>query len=71
LFIRSIVIRKVFKFGLFLLDMKYKRGQVSHEVAWLIIGLALLAVAIAWIVIAKNGGFSQISNFLNQMRFGR
>ncbi len=51
--------------------MKYKRGQVSAEVTWLILGLALLAIAIMIIVLAKKGSFSQIGDFLNNMRFGR
>jgi len=51
--------------------MKDKRGQVSHEVIWLLIGVAIMVIAIIGIVLLKTGAFSQIANFLNQLRFGR
>jgi uncharacterized protein (UPF0333 family) len=51
--------------------MEHKRGQVSAELTWLIIGIALVVIAIIAIVLIKTGATSQISNFLNQMRFGR
>ena len=52
--------------------MKFiKKGVVSSEVTWWIIGLILLAIVIAGIIIIKVGGFNLMDKIGTILRFGK
>ena len=48
-----------------------KKGVVSSEVTWWIIGLALLVVVVAGLIILKVSGFNLIEKLSSILRFGR
>ena len=51
--------------------MRFKKGMVWNEIGWWIIGLAVLAMVVVAIILAKNRGISLLEELKNMMRFGK
>ncbi|MFA5084686.1 MAG: hypothetical protein WC475_04925 [Candidatus Paceibacterota bacterium] len=51
--------------------MKSKKGLVWHEIGWWVIGLAILAMVIISVLLAKQRGVSLLEELKNLFRFGK
>jgi len=59
------------KFGMQNKNMKSKKGLVWHEIGWWVIGLAILAMVIISVLLAKQRGVSLLEELKNLFRFGK
>ena len=51
--------------------MENKKAMVWNEIGWWVIGLAVLAMVVVAIMLAKHRGISIFEELKNMMRFGK